>query len=90
MVISGSEKISPAMQKSQGSSLRWPRFSAGMTTMMIHATATTPASVGVKKPVRIPPSRITGIIIGSDASLNAYAISRNGARGRVMPAGPKK
>ena len=45
-----------------------PRFSAGITTRMIQQTATTPASVGVNQPVRMPPSRITGIISGSAAS----------------------
>ena len=33
---------------------------------------------------------VAWIIIGSDASLNATATSRNAARGRRMPAGPKK
>ena len=52
----------------------------GMMTAMIQTTATTPASVGVNQPVRIPPSRMTGIIIGSAASLAASATSPNGAR----------
>jgi hypothetical protein len=61
-----------------------------MMTMRIQRTATTPASVGVNHPVRIPPSRMIGIIIGSAASLAANATSRKGARRRRMPAGPKK
>ena len=89
-MISGSEKISPAMQKSYGSFFKWPRFSTGMTTAMIQNTATTPASVGVNQPVRMPPSRMNGIISGSDASLNARPTTRIGARGRRMPVGPKK
>src|SRR3954453_2208853 len=70
--------------------LMWPRFSAGITTTMIHATATTPASVGVNQPVRMPPSRITGIISGSAASAVANITWRSGARGLRIPAGPKK
>src|SRR6516164_8259004 len=42
------------------------------------------------QPVRMPPNRMIGIIRGSDASLKAPARSRNAARGRRMPAGPKK
>src|SRR4030088_1341605 len=61
-----------------------------MTTARIHTTATTPASVGVNQPVRMPPRRMIGIISGSDASLKAYATSRKAARGRRMPAGPEK
>ena len=57
---------------------------------MIQATATTPASVGVNHPVRMPPSRMNGIISGSDASLKALPTTRSGARGRRIPAGPKK
>src|SRR3981189_2417969 len=69
MVSSVSEKISPARQKSYGIFLRCPRLSAGITTAMIQITATTPASVGVNQPVRMPPSRITGIISGSAAAV---------------------
>ena len=57
---------------------------------MIQITATTPASVGVNQPVRMPPSRITGIISGSAASPAAKITWRNGARGLRMPEGPKK
>ena len=57
---------------------------------MIQITATTPASVGVKYPVRMPPSKITGIISGSAASPAANTTWRSGARGFCMPVGPKK
>ena len=70
--------------------LKCPRLSAGITTAMIQITATTPASVGVKEPVRMPPSRITGIISGSAASPAANTTWRSGARGFCMPVGPKK
>ena len=90
MVISGSEKIRPATQKSYGSIARCLRFSTGMITAMIQTAATTPASVGVNHPVRMPPRRMIGIISGSEALLAAIATARSGARGRLRPAGPKK
>ncbi len=90
MVISGNEKISPARQKSYGIRLKCPRLSAGITTRTIQITATTPASVGVNQPVRMPPSRITGIISGNAASAVAKTTWRSGARGLLMPDGPKK
>ena len=37
------------------------------------ATATAAASVGVKKPDRMPPSRITGVIIGPMTRMDACA-----------------
>src|SRR5258708_7801149 len=83
MVISGSEKISPARQKSYGIFLMCPRLSAGITTVMIQTTATTPASVGVNQPVRMPPTTITGITTGSAAS---PAAETNHRRGRRQPA----
>ena len=46
---------------------------------MIQITATTPASVGVNQPVRMPPSRITGIISGNAASAVANTTWRSGA-----------
>ena len=61
-----------------------------MMTTMIHSAATTPASVGVNQPDRIPPSRMTGIMSGSAASRVARAIIPNEARGRLKPTGPKK
>jgi len=67
-----------------------PRLSAGITTTMIQATATTPASVGVNQPVRMPPSRITGIISGSAASPAASITLRSGARALCMPEGPEE
>ena len=45
---------------------------------MIQITATTPASVGVNQPVRMPPIRMTGIISGSAASLVATATVKLG------------
>ncbi len=67
-----------------------PRLSAGITTRIIQITATTPASVGVNQPVKMPPSRITGIISGSAASPAANTTCFSGARGLRMPEGPKK
>ena len=90
IVINGSEKTRPARQKSYGRLQMCRGLRAGMTTMMIHPAATTPASVGVNNPVRMPPSRITGIIKGSAASRVARAIIPNEARGRLCPIGPKK
>jgi hypothetical protein len=63
---------------------------SGITTTMIQITATTPASVGVKYPVRMPPNKIAGIISGSAASPAANITWRSGARGFCMPVGPKK
>ena len=49
----------------------WPAVERGNDHQKIQTTATTPASVGVNQPVRMPPSRMTGIISGSEASLTA-------------------
>ena len=57
---------------------------------MIQITATTPASVGVNQPVRMPPSRMTGIISGSDGVPAREHDLRSGARGRCMPVGPEE
>ena len=62
-----------------------------MTTSRIQTAATTPASVGVNQPVRMPPSRITGIISGREASLDALGELAEARRAAgVMPTGPKK
>ena len=52
--------------------------------------ATTPASVGVNQPVRMPPSRMPGISIGSAARRAAPPNCGRVERGRCSPAGPKK
>jgi len=52
---------------------------------MIQHTATTPASVGVNQPVRMPPSRITGIISGSAADLVALVTAGTFARDGGCP-----
>ena len=65
-------------------------LSAGMMTSKIHATATTPASVGVNQPVRMPPSRMIGIISGRAASLAASAIMPKEARVLLAPSRPEK
>jgi hypothetical protein len=63
-------------------------LSDGITANRIQTTATTPASVGVNQPVRMPPSRMTGIISGNDASLMARSsCPRLGSDGmaRIFP-----
>jgi hypothetical protein len=49
-----------------------------------------PASVGVNKPLRIPPMMITGITSGNAEPRAATATSVNEARGFFTPTGPQK
>ena len=91
MVISGSEKIRPARQKSYGSFLMCPRLSAGMTTSD-DPDHRDDAGFGRREPAGEDAAeqddrdhqRQRGVPGGEQRP------ARNGARGLRMPDGPKK